>query len=226
MNRPRPRTSPTCGSSAEAAREPVEQRGRRGVPTAPRAGRGASRRSRPVRRRGSRRCRGTSTCACRATSAPSSRPADDRRHAPARHRCPCRPSSGRARRPSARPPRVRPVRPKPHWISSKTSRTPWRVAQAAQPGEEAVGRDDDAAVALDRLDDDRRQAARCPTPGPPAPARTSSSAAAPASGAAEPGGQRYGSGNGQEMGFGIPRRRASRNADLPLSPTTPPARPK
>ena len=54
---------------------------------------------------------------------------------------------------------VRPVRPKPHWISSKMRTDAVAVAQLAQAGEEPVRRDDDAAVALDRLDDDRRDRA-------------------------------------------------------------------
>ena len=45
-----------------------------------------------------------------------------------------------------------PVRQKPVWISSAISSAPLAVHQAAMAGRKPVGRDDEAALALDRLD--------------------------------------------------------------------------
>ena len=50
---------------------------------------------------------------------------------------------------------ILPVRPAPDWISSAMSRMPCCVADLAQALQEAVLGDDVAALALDRLDDDR-----------------------------------------------------------------------
>ena len=49
---------------------------------------------------------------------------------------------------------VRPVRPSPDWISSATISTSALVAQRAHLAQEALGRDDHAALALDRLEQD------------------------------------------------------------------------
>ena len=48
-----------------------------------------------------------------------------------------------------------PVRPRPDCTSSRISSTLVRVAERAQAGEIALGRHDDAGLALDRLDQDR-----------------------------------------------------------------------
>ena len=50
---------------------------------------------------------------------------------------------------------ILPVRPAPDWISSAIEQDPVLVADRAQALEEAVLGDDVAALALDRLDDDR-----------------------------------------------------------------------
>ena len=50
---------------------------------------------------------------------------------------------------------ILPVRPAPDWTSSATSRMPLSIADAAQAREEVVVGYDVAALALDRLDDDR-----------------------------------------------------------------------
>ena len=55
---------------------------------------------------------------------------------------------------------ILPVRPAPDWISSATRRIPCAVADLAEPLEEPVLGDDVAALALDRLDDDRRDLVR------------------------------------------------------------------
>ena len=91
---------------------------------------------------------------------------------------------------------------------------PWRVAQLAQTGEEPVRRHDDAAVALDRLDDDGRDRSPTPDAGSSMAWRTSASAPAPAS-ASRPSGQRYGYGIGQEVG--IRRRSPTRLAEARLA---------
>ena len=49
---------------------------------------------------------------------------------------------------------IRPVRPSPDWISSKSSSAPAGRQRLPQPGQEARRRDHDAAVALDRLEHD------------------------------------------------------------------------
>ena len=48
-----------------------------------------------------------------------------------------------------------PVRPAPDWISSATSRIPWRSQISRRPCRKPSSGDDVAALALDRLDDDR-----------------------------------------------------------------------
>ena len=50
---------------------------------------------------------------------------------------------------------ILPVRPVPDWTSSATSRMPCLSHRLARRGQEAGGGDDVAALALDRLDDDR-----------------------------------------------------------------------
>ena len=51
---------------------------------------------------------------------------------------------------------ILPVRPAPDWTSSAISRMPCASQMSRRPWQEAVLRDDVAALALDRLDDDRR----------------------------------------------------------------------
>ena len=58
--------------------------------------------------------------------------------------------------PSASQANRSPVRPRPVWISSRTSRTPASSADRADLGEVAGGRLHDAALALDRLDEEGR----------------------------------------------------------------------
>ena len=48
-----------------------------------------------------------------------------------------------------------PVRQNPDWTSSAMKTMPLSLAHVCQRGQEALGRDDEAALALDRLDDDR-----------------------------------------------------------------------
>ena len=98
------------------------------------------------------------------------------------------------------------------------------VAQLAQPGQEPVRRDDDAAVALDRLDDDRRDR---PDAGGRILQRVTDQGQRlahrprrPARAASE-----YAIRVGQELGVGSSPP-AARMADLPARPTTPLPRPK
>ncbi len=50
---------------------------------------------------------------------------------------------------------MRPVRPAPDWISSATSRMPWASQMRRRRGRKSALGDDVAALALDRLDEDR-----------------------------------------------------------------------
>ena len=87
-------------------------------------------------------------------------PGDHRRRAASRWRSPwpVRRMSGLT--PHCSIAHIVPVRPAPDWISSAIEQDPVLVADRAEALEEAVLGDDVAALALDRLDDDRRDLVR------------------------------------------------------------------
>ena len=105
--------------------------------------------------------------------------------------------------------------------SRRTQRGPMRVAQRAEALQEAVRRDDDPAVALDRLDRRSRPTVRSPTPDPRSrsgPARARRRRPPPdrrAHAASDTGRGRAGSAPRH------PGRPVVRNAALPFTPTTP-----
>ena len=61
------------------------------------------------------------------------------------------------RTPSCSHANVVPVRPRPDWISSAMSSTPRSVQSSRARAQVAVGRDDHAGLALDRLDEERHR---------------------------------------------------------------------
>ena len=194
MNRPRPRISPTCGSSASAARSRSSSaRAERRRPLR----RGRSSRRTPIAARPGGEVDGV---AHERRGVRAGRPVAHERGAPddRRHGQPAADAlaDGHQVRDDApvlgRPGPAGPPEPALDLVEDEDDAV--AIAQLAQPGEEAVGRDDDAAVALDRLDDDRRDAARSRTPGPRARGGRARARRSPAVVVRAPSGQRYGYG--------------------------------
>ena len=219
---PRPRTSPTRGS--RRPRRPID-RGvtRQAAPTAPTADRGASPRSRPGPPPGSRRSRGTSMCACPATSAASPRTARGPRTTQGRHRSPCPRSSGPARRRCA--PRPTAGRSGRSRTGSRRTQAGFHVSQSAQSpaGTRPAGRRSRRCPG--RARSRSRPTVRSPTRildrGPHQRERTLAGQRRTAELTRPP----IRVGVGQECASAS-RPTLVRNAALPFTPTTPPERPK
>ena len=122
-------------------------------------GRPRAARSSPAPRRRRPGCRRTSS---RGRPGPSARAARPGRRAP-RGACPLAMPLAVSRMSGSTPQcsiaHILPVRPAPDWISSATSRMPCLSQIPRRPWQEAVLGDDVAALALDRLDEDRRDLA-------------------------------------------------------------------
>ena len=86
--------------------------------------------------------------------------ADDGRQREAAARATSRACRGRRRRRNAPSRTCVPVRPAPLWISSATSRMPWRSQSSRSRSDEFLRRDVESAFALHRLEHDRRHAIR------------------------------------------------------------------
>ena len=190
---PRPRTSPTCGVIGQRGPELLEQPRPDGRGALRRGPRHAGHRWRPSpAARLTASPMNVEVCvpgaqwamnAARPTTADSGQPAADplADGHEVRHDAPV----------LGRPGPARPPEPALDLVEDEDGAV--AVAQLAQAGEEAVGWDDDAAVALDRLDDDRRRPVRSRRPDPRAHAGRARGAISPAP-SPGPSGQRYGYG--------------------------------
>ena len=150
--------SPTPGRPRGAAREPFEQRVAQPCRPFREPLVAAARRSRRARRRGSPHCRGTSRCGRPGAQCAIDRrtPDDRRQRQSATDALADRHQVGHDAPMVGGPSPAGPPEPRTG-SRRRRARTPWRSHSARRPCEEAVGWHDDAAVALDRLDDDRRE---------------------------------------------------------------------
>ena len=147
----RSRARRTGRPAAAGPRAPARRAPRRWRSGRPRAGR--SSRGPPHRRPG---CRRRSSRARRRPTPRAGRPGRPSRPSGIPDAMPLADSRMSGLTPQCSTAHIFPVRPAPDWISSAISRIPCSSQIVAQALEEAVLGDDVAALALDRLDDDRR----------------------------------------------------------------------